>query len=122
MPLRSYCVELHKLAPHPKTEYRFGDEEDQKQLGPNRPIVDRTFSMVQTGKLQLPHDHSLDTVIQWSLWSKIEGMDEKKFDEEFLKLVHKNFEAQKRKWDKAAEQQEEASSRTLWQSVQAVLR
>jgi FecR protein len=121
MPLRSYCVELHKLAPHPKTEYRFGDEADQKELGPNRPIVDRTFSLVQTGKLQLPPDHQLDNVIQWSLWSKIEGMDQKKFHEEFMKLVQKNAEIQKRKWDKPAEKQAEASGQQLWRLVQTVL-
>ena len=32
MPLRSFCVELHKLAPHPKTEYKIGDESDKAGL------------------------------------------------------------------------------------------
>ena len=122
VPLRAYCVELHKLAPHPKTEYKIGDAEDQQKLGVNRPIVDKTFSMVQTHKLLLPGGHSMDSVIQWSLWAKIEGMEEKKFMEEFTKLVKKNHEAQKKKWDKTAEQQTEQSGRSLWGLVSEVLR
>ncbi|GAC1661034.1 MAG: hypothetical protein NVS9B4_12740 [Candidatus Acidiferrum sp.] len=121
MPLRSFCVELHKLAPHPKTEYRFGDPGEQENLGGNRQVVDRTFSMVQTGQLKLPPQHSMDSVTQWSLWSKIEGMDEKKFVEEYLKLTHKNYEAKKQKWDKSAEQMMETAARGLWPAVQKVL-
>jgi hypothetical protein len=122
IPLRAYCVELHKLAPHPKTEYRIGDAEDQQKLGVNRSIVDKTFSMVQTHQLSLPSGHSMDSVIQWSLWSKIEGMEEKKFMEEFNKLVKKNYEVQKKKWDKTSEQQTEQSGHSLWGLVSQVLR
>jgi len=122
MPLRSFCVELHKLAPHPKTEYKIGDESDQAGLGANRAIVDRVFTRVQTGQLRLPPGHPMDSVIQWSLWCKIEGMDEKKFHEEFTKLVHKNYEAQKKKWDKNAEHQTEEASRSLWSAVSEVLK
>ena len=120
-PLRSYCVEFHKLAPHQKTEYKIGDDDDQKDLGPNVMLINRTFKLVQTRQLLLTQNHGLDSVLQWSLWSKLEELNDKKFMEEFNKLVHKNYDSQKRKWDKAAEQQADASGRELWKLVQTVL-
>lgn len=121
VPLQSYCVELHKLAPHPKTEYRFGDASDQEHLGNNLDVLERAHWLFQTQQLKVPQGHSFDSIIQWSLWTKIEGLDEKKFQEEFLKLVHKNYDAQKKKWDKSTEKEMEGFGRTLWQSVQTVL-
>jgi hypothetical protein len=121
MMLRSYCVELHKLAPHQKTEYKFADEDDQRDLGPNYTILDRTFRLVQTKQLTLTPAHGLDSIIQWSLWTRIEKLDEKKFLDEFTKLVHKNYDAQKRTWDKAAEKDVDGSGRQLFKLVSTVL-
>ncbi len=119
-PLRSYCLELRKLAPHPKTEYKFADADEQQKLGTNRSIVDKTFHLRQTGQLPLAHQ-TLDGVIQWSLWTRLEGMDEKKFREEYFKLVRKNYDAQKKKWDKDAERLIETSAQELWGHVRTVL-
>lgn len=119
--LRSYCLELHKLAPHPKTEYKFADEGEQEKLGTNYGIVDRAFRLVQTREIKLSQFHNVDSVIQWSLWASLEGMDQKKFHEEYFKLVRKNYEAKKMKWDKDAERMIEASAVELWSDVQRVL-
>jgi hypothetical protein len=121
MMLRSYCVELHKLAPHQKTEYKFADGDDQRDLGQHYTILDRTFRLVQTKQLTLTPSNGLDSVIQWSLWARIEKLDEKKFLDEFTKLVHKNYDAQKRKWDKAAETEVGGSGRQLFKLVATVL-
>lgn len=84
-------------------------------------LVNRTFKLVQTRQLTLTQNHGLDSVLQWSLWSKLEKLSDKKFMEEFNKLVHKNYDSQKKKWDKAAEQQADASGRELWKLVQTGL-
>jgi FecR protein len=121
MDLRSYCVELHKLAPHPKTEYRFGPAEDQQSLGANRPVVDKVFTMMQTGALTPPAGSNMDSIIQYSLWTKIEQMTQKQFLDEYKLLVRKNYDAQKKKWDKDAEKSAETSGQGLYEAVQKVL-
>jgi hypothetical protein len=121
LPLRSYCVELHKLAPHPSTEYRFGEDDDVKQFGWTRVVVDRAFYVTQTRELVLPPTHGVDTVLQWALWSELERLNEKSFLEEYGKLLRRNYEAQKKKFDKDAERQAEASGRELRALVDHVL-
>jgi FecR-like protein len=121
MPLRSYCVELHKLAPHQKTEYTFAGEDDTRTLGPYRYYVDKAFKLVLSQQLPLGSSVSLDSLTQWSLWAALEDLNEKDFFEEFTKLVHKNFDAQKKKWDKAAQQQTEKSAREMWDLMQRIL-
>jgi hypothetical protein len=121
MMLRSYCVELHKLAPHPKSIYKFADEGDQKRFAPNRVLVDRAFHLVLTRQITLPRGQAMDSLVQWMLWKNIEGMDAKKFHEEFSGLVKKNYEAQKKKWDKAAEQESERLEKDLWTNIDKVL-
>jgi len=120
--MRSYCVELHKLAPHPKTEYKFGDEGDQEKLGGNRVVLERTLRLWQTHQLATDKGQSLDSIIQWSLWARIEKMGPKEFMDAYMKLVHKNYEAKKEKWNKDTEKIVEASGQDLWKMVQLVLK
>ena len=83
--------------------------------------MQRTFTLAQTGAMKVPQGHSLDGVIQWTEWAFREGMDEKKFKEAYTTLVKHNYNIQKKKWDKAAEQLVEKSGNSLWPVVQAVL-
>jgi len=121
MMLRSFCVELHKLAPHPKTIYKFADEGDQEKYAPNRALVDRAFHMLLTRQITLPPNLSLDNIVQWMLWAHIEQMNEKRFRDEFIDLVKKNYEAHKQKWDKEAEKRTEQMAQDCWMTVQKVL-
>ncbi|HXQ24966.1 MAG TPA: FecR family protein [Candidatus Acidoferrales bacterium] len=120
--MRSYCVQLHKLAPHPKTEYKFGDEGDQNEYGGNLQVLDRAFQLLQSGQIQSSMGHGLDPIVQWSLWAKLGKMDRKDFSEEYEKLVRKNFEAKREKIDKATEQRVKDSEEELWKLVQVVLK
>jgi hypothetical protein len=119
--MRSYCVNLHKHAPHQNTDYTFAGDDEQQRLAPLRPVIDRTFLRVQTGALVLSGGHSVDAVLQWSLWTVLERMNDRKFMEEFSALVRKNLEAQKRRWDAAARKDVDTSGRALWTLVQGVL-
>jgi hypothetical protein len=120
IPLRSYCLELHKQAPHPKTEYKFADADDQQKLGPQRKMIKSALRMALTGKFQPGKATALDSVIQWSVWADREDMDFGKFREEFTQLVEKNLKAQKKKWDKEAKAETEARAKELWDAVQLV--
>jgi hypothetical protein len=120
MMLRSFCVELHKLAPHPKSVYKFADAGDQKHFAQNRALVDRAFHMVLTYQITLPPGQTMDGLVQWLLWKNIEGLDEKKFHEEFVGLVKRNYEAQKKKWDKDAEHEVERMEKDLWNNIEKV--
>ena len=122
VPMRSYCVNLHKLAPHPTTEYKFAGEGEQKKHEEYRAVLLKTLELYQTRQLPSTKSHGLDSIIQWSLWAKIEKMGQKEFMEEFTKLVHKNYEAKKQKWDKEAQQTVAASGQDLWRLVEAVLK
>lgn len=121
-PMRSYCVELHKLAPHPRTEYKFAKEDDQKKFAAHLPVLQRALELYYTRQLPSAAGHQFDSILQWSLWAKIEKMAQKEFMEEFTKLVHKNYEAKKMKWDKDAQKKVEASGQDLWKLVQIVLK
>lgn len=118
--MRSYCVELHKLAPHQRTEYQVSGEEDQRFIGWRRPIIDNGFRLEALRKISAASGHTIDSLIQWSLWTQIEGLDQRKFEEEFTKLVRKNYDAQKRRWDDAARKQTAASAGEMWKVIQVI--
>lgn len=119
--LHSYCLEIHKLAPHLKTEYKFADDDDQRELGPNRDIVDRAFRLAQSRQLQLPETQSLDSSLQWTLWRSREQMKQKEFLEEYHKLVQKNYEAKKQKIDKPLKEKIERSGSELFATTETIL-
>jgi len=119
--IRGYCLELHKLPPHAKTKYKFADPGDAKKLmGPNLKIMEaanKLAAMRQLGSQM----HTLDSIVQWSLWAAREKMDAKKFREEFFNLVEKNYEGQKKKFDKQAKANTDNMVKDLWPLVQKVL-
>ena len=119
--LRGYCLDLHKLAPHQKTKYKFADADDQQRLGQNLKIVETANKLFFTGKAQ-PTNASLDSLVQWSLWAAREGLnDEKHFTEQYVGLVERNYQAQKKKFDKNTKQQVEDVAHGFWPYVQTVL-
>ena len=119
--LRGYCLDLHKLAPHPKTKYKFAEGDDQQRLGQNFKIIETANKLFFTGKAQ-PPNASLDSLVQWSLWASREGLkDEKEFVEQYRGLVERNYEAQKKKFDKNTKQQVESVAHGFWPYVQTVL-
>ena len=117
--LRAFCLELHKLAPHPKTKYEFEDPEKQAEMAGDRGVIDVATRLYHTGQIQSSM-HGLDAIIQWALWAAREKMNEKSFHEEFFKLVRKNMEARKEKWNKETERNVEAMEQDLWANVQKV--
>ena len=84
--------------------------------------MQRALELYYTRQLPSAAGHQFDSILQWSLWAKIEKMAQKEFMEEFTKLVHKNYEAKKMKWDKDAQKKVEASGQDLWKLVQIVLK
>jgi hypothetical protein len=117
--LRAYCLQLHKLAPHQKTKYEFEDPQKQAEMADDRALIDVTTRLYHTGQIQSSM-HGLPTIIQWVLWAFREKMDAKSFHEEFFKLVRKNMEARKEKWNKDTERNVEAMEQDLWTNVQKV--
>ena len=117
--LRGFCLELHKLAPHQKTEYKF-DEGKEEKLAPNLKLMESAARLYHTGQAR-PSTHPLDSLTQWSLWASREKMDAKEFRKEFVALVKRNHEIMKKKWDKNVQRAAEASADDLWTSVEKVL-
>ena len=117
--LRGFCLELHKLAPHQKTEYKF-DEGKEEKLAPNVKVMGSAARLYHTGQAR-PARHALDGMTQWALWASREKMDAKKFREEYVGLGKKNYEIMKKKWDKNVQREAEALADDLWPSVEKVL-
>jgi hypothetical protein len=117
--LRGFCLELHKLAPHQKTEYKF-DEGKEEKLAPNLKVMESAARLYHTGQAR-PARHSLDAMTQWALWASREKMDAKKFREEYVGLGKKNYEIMKKKWDKNVQREAEALADDLWPNVEKVL-
>jgi hypothetical protein len=119
-PIRAFCVDLHKLAPHQKTEYRVANAGEQEKFSRDQPIIGQTMHMLEAGQIT-PGAQTVDGIIQWALWVHIENLNEKEFHKEFFKIVEKNFEAQKKKMDKDTKRTVENLSRDLWTKVDAIL-
>lgn len=117
--LRGFCLELHKLAPHQKTEYKF-DEGKQEKLAPNLKLMEAAARLYHTGAAR-PTQHSLDSLTQWSLWASREKLDAKEFRKEFVGLVKRNYEVLKKKWTKEVQRAVDASVDDLWPNVEKVL-
>ena len=117
--LRGFCLELHKLAPHPTTEYKF-DEGKEEKLAPNLKVMEAAARLYHSGEAR-PARFSLDGVTQWALWAAREKMDAKRFREEYVGLGKKNYKALKKKWDDKVERGVEAQADELWPSVAKVL-
>ncbi len=79
IPVPSYCLDLHKLAPHPQVVYKFADENKQRELGKYGEVGNRIFRAVQSREVQLPPGVSLALGKQWTSWALREGLDAKKF-------------------------------------------
>lgn len=119
--LRGYCLELHKLAPHAKTKYKFADADEAQRLSaPNLKIMETANKLFFTGQVRSQMS-SLDSIVQWSLWASREKLDAKEFREQFTNLVKKNYENQKKKFDKDAKSNTEATAQDLWGAVEKVL-
>ena len=117
--LRGFCLELHKLAPHPSTKYEFSGEDEVEHFDPNRRLLGKVYQMYF--EHQLDPQYTRDGIAQWTLWASREGMDEKKFREAYLDLSHKNYEARKEKWNKEAEQKARAFADAFWVQVNKIL-
>ena len=117
--LRGFCLELHKLAPHPQTEYKF-DEGKEEKLAPNLKVMEAAARLYHTGEAK-PARHGLDALTQWSLWASREKLDAKQFREEYIGLGKKNYKALKKKWDKNVERVAEGFVDDLWPSVEKVV-
>ncbi|HTK94481.1 MAG TPA: FecR family protein [Terriglobales bacterium] len=121
--LRGYCLELHKLAPHQKTRYKFADADEQERLSaPNLKVMEAATKMFFSGQGPPPNLAGLDSLAQWSLWASREGLtDPKKFSEEYVGLVKRNYEAQNKKFDKKTKEQVENVAQQFWPFVEKVL-
>lgn len=117
--LRAFCLDRHKLAPHPQTEYKF-DEGKQEELAPNLKVMEVAARLYHSGAAH-PARHNLDALTQWSLWASREKMDAKKFREEYIGLGKENYKKLKKKWDDNVERAAEGFVDDLWPSVEKVL-
>ena len=119
VPLRAYCLEREKLAPHPSTKYRFASPEQKKPFAHNREFISRAHQMFLHGALT--PTQPLDLIIQWAMWTEETKLDEKKFREAHTKLVEKTLKEQGRKFDKEMKARVEAAQTDIWTNVQKLL-
>ncbi len=119
VPLRAYCLEREKLAPHPSTKYRFASPEQKKPFAHNREFISRAHQMFLDGALT--PTQPLDLIIQWAIWTEETRLDEKRFREAHTKLVEKTLKEQGRKFDKEMKARVEAAQTDIWSNVQKLL-
>jgi hypothetical protein len=117
--LRGYCLELHKLAPHPSTKYEFAGHDEVEHFDPNRRLLGKAYQMYAAG--QIDRQYSMDGLAQWTLWASREGMDAKKFREAYVALSHQNYDSRKEKWNKEAERKAADFADGFWKEVDKVL-
>ena len=97
-------------------------EEQERLSAPNLKVMEAATKMFFSGQGPPPNLAGLDSLAQWSLWASREGLtDPKKFSEEYVGLVKRNYEAQNKKFDKKTKEQVENVAQQFWPYVEKVL-
>ena len=118
----AYCLEFKKPAPAEGTLYRIADQPTQQKYASLRYVDMAAAQMSQ--KNEFHPDSNLDTykraILQYTIWSIIEGWDQSTFTKAWVERVKQNAEDLHVKWTKAMEDQLVAAAPGRWADISEV--
>jgi hypothetical protein len=118
-PLNGYCLEFGKHPPREGTLYRLADESTQQKYRPMR-FISRAADQMEQKKAFHPDSDPkayMDAILQYALWSKLEGWNQEQFTSRFVERTKENADALGVKWTKDMENALRAAAPGRWNDI-----
>jgi hypothetical protein len=122
-PLNGFCLEFGKHPPAEGTQYRLADETTQQKFEPMR-FISRAGEQMQEKKLFHPDSDPkayTDAILQYALWSKLEGWNQEQFTSHFVQRTKENADALHVKWTNEMENALRAAAPGRWKDISEML-
>ena len=123
VPLEAYCMEFARPVPSAGMSYRLAPPAVQQAFQPLGLVV-RAGERLEAGGALHPDSNPQsygEFIVQYTLWTVLEGWDERGFTEAFVRKTKENFAAVGRKWDGKTERILRDAAPGRWRDVQSVL-
>jgi hypothetical protein len=122
-PLNGFCLEFTKHPPPEGTLYRLADDTTQQKFEPMR-FISRAGDQMQEKKLFHPDSDPkayTDAILQYALWSKLEGWNQEQFTQHFVDRTKENADALHVKWSKEMEGALRAAAPGRWKDISEMI-
>jgi hypothetical protein len=122
-PLNGFCLEFTKHPPAEGTLYRLADDTTQQKFEPMR-FISRAGDQMQEKKLFHPDSDPkayTDAILQYALWSKLEGWSQEQFTQHFVERTKENADALHVKWSKEMEGALRAAAPGRWKDISEMI-
>jgi len=118
-PLNGFCLEFGKHPPAEGTLYRLADETTQEKFSPMR-FISRAAQQMEQKKAFHPDSDPkayMDAIVQYALWSKLEGWNQEQFTSHFVARTKENADALHVKWTNEMENALRAAAPNRWTDI-----
>jgi hypothetical protein len=122
-PLNGFCLEFAKHPPSEGTLYRLADDSTQQKFRPMR-FISRAGDQMQEKKAFHPDSDPkayTDAILQYALWSKLEGWSQGQFTQHFVERTKQNADALHVKWTSEMENALRAAAPGRWKDISEML-
>jgi hypothetical protein len=122
-PLNGFCLQFGKQPPAQGTLYRMADESVQQKYSPMRFIARASEQMGQNKAFHPDSDPKAytDAILQYALWSELEGWNQEKFTQHFVERTKENADALHVKWTNEMENALRAAAPGRWKDISEML-
>ena len=122
-PLNGFCLEFGKHPPAEGTQYRIAGDAAQQKFRPIR-FVSRAGQQMETKKAFHPDSDPKaysEAILQYALWSKLEGWSQEQFTQHFVERTKQNADALHVKWTSDMENALRAAAPGRWKDISEML-
>ena len=118
-----YCLELRREPPQGGTYFRVGHPEIQLEYEPERRVVAAAGRVRDAGRLVPDSDPEsyFQSILQWSIWSLVEALDQARFEEELVEHTKRNVQQADQAWTGEIERAVRGLAPQRWRDIQKVL-
>lgn len=122
-PLNGFCLEFGKHPPTEGTQYRIAGDAAQEKFRPIR-FISRAGQQMETKKAFHPDSNPKaysEAILQYALWSKLEGWSQEQFTQHFVERTKQNADALHVKWTSDMENALRAAAPGRWKDISEML-
>jgi hypothetical protein len=122
-PMSGFCLEFRKHPPAEGTLYRIAGDAAQQKFRPMR-FVSRAGQQMEQKKVFHPDSDPKaysEAILQYALWSKLEGWSQEQFTQHFVERTKENADALHVKWTKEMENALRAAAPGRWKDISEML-
>jgi hypothetical protein len=122
-PLNGFCLEFNKHPPVEGTMYRIAGEATQQKYRPLSFLSEAGGQMKQKNAFHPDSDPAAynDAILQYAVWSKLEGWSQEQFTQHFVERTKENADALHVKWTKEMESALRGAAPGRWKDISEML-